>query len=61
MTIAIDYFDEGVRLYKEGKGKPFYDGTAPTSYIIAGWEHAAKEAKDPWYKCDCVSFDCPSH
>lgn len=61
MKIAIDWFEDGRQLFKQGKPCPNWDGTGPTSYVIDGWRQSAKEAKVPGYECTCVSFDCPYH
>lgn len=59
MTDIQRWFQEGKEIYKKGGHCPNWDGTAPTSYIIEGWEQAAKE--DGFLKCDCVEFVCPYH
>ena len=61
VRMAMDFFEEGKELYKNKKPCPGWDGTGITSYVIKGWEEAAREAKEPGYECDCVSFECPYH
>lgn len=61
IKLSVDYFQDGKDLYERKQSCPNWDGTAPTSYIIDGWMQAAKEAGEPGYKCDCVSFYCPYH
>lgn len=43
VKLAMDYYEQGEELYKEGSYCPNWDGTAPTSYIIEGWRQAAKK------------------
>ncbi len=61
MTLAIDIYERGRDMYKSKYPRPIWDGTGATSWLIDGWDAAAKEAGEPGYKCTCVSFDCPYH
>ena len=57
--LAVDLFEDGRQLFKQGRPCPRDDGYAPTSWVIAGWERAAKEAGH--IECHCVDFSCPYH
>lgn len=61
IKIGVDYFQDGRNMYKNGEPRPKYDGIALTSFLIDGWEQAAKEAKEPGYECNCVDFSCSYH
>lgn len=61
IKIGVDYFQDGMDMYKNKQARPKWDSIALTSFLIDGWEQAAKEAKEPGYECNCISFDCPYH